>query len=277
MIFRHPVLLCISFFSAFVYNLMINGKRAVKLLFCMILPLTVFITAVNGLTAHYGITRLFRLANGNYICLEPIVYGAVTGISVSAVLMWFSSFNTVVSSDKIMYVLGRRLPKISLLLTMSLRFVPLYRNKLREISRAQTGLGKGVNRGKLSERLRNGCKILSILISWALEGAIETSDSMKCRGYGLKNATHYSDYFMFKSDITVITAAVICDCGVIAGAAKGAAFVIYNPYFFVNDTNALSAVTFTLYAVLCLLPCILDTVWHIRRTILTGGKKIEAD
>lgn len=42
--------------------------------------------------------------------------------------------------------------------------------------------------------------MLSILVTWALENAIETSDSMRSRGYGLKGRTAFSIYKFTKKD-----------------------------------------------------------------------------
>ena len=43
--------------------------------------------------------------------------------------------------------------------------------------------------GSLLQRLKNAITILSIMVTWALENAIETADSMKSRGYGLPGRT----------------------------------------------------------------------------------------
>ena len=56
-----------------------------------------------------------------------------------------------------------------------------------------TDLLAGID-GSLLQRLRNGVTILSILLTWCLENALETADSMKSRGYGLPGRTAFSIY-----------------------------------------------------------------------------------
>lgn len=62
------------------------------------------------------------------------------------------------------------------------------------VRNAQHTIGRDINEGTLFQRIRNAVKILSIMITWSLENAIETADSMKSRGHGLKGRTSYSLY-----------------------------------------------------------------------------------
>ena len=43
--------------------------------------------------------------------------------------------------------------------------------------------GRDISNGGLIKRAKHGIKILSILVTWALENAIDTADSMKDRGW----------------------------------------------------------------------------------------------
>ena len=75
---------------------------------------------------------------------------------------------------------------MSLLLSMTLRFVPKFKSQIKVVSDAQKCVGRDISNGGVLERAKNGLTILSVMITWALENAIETADSMKSRGYGLK-------------------------------------------------------------------------------------------
>lgn len=92
------------------------------------------------------------------------------------------------TSDKFVYLFGRIIPALSLVLSMSLRFVPRFTAQIKVISNAQKCVGRDVGSGGLIKRAKQGIKILSILVTWALENAIDTADSMKDRGYGLPGA-----------------------------------------------------------------------------------------
>ena len=96
------------------------------------------------------------------------------------------------TSDKFIYLFGRIIPGLSLILSMVLRFVPRYTAQIKVISNAQKCVGRDVTQGNVIAKARNGIKILSIMTTWALENAIETADSMRARGYGLPKRTSFS-------------------------------------------------------------------------------------
>jgi energy-coupling factor transport system permease protein len=45
---------------------------------------------------------------------------------LAAVISWFSCYNAVMTSDKFVYLFGRVIPALSLILSMTLRFVPKF-------------------------------------------------------------------------------------------------------------------------------------------------------
>ena len=55
-------------------------------------------------------------------------------------------------------------------------------------------MGMDVSNGKWFKKIRYALNMVSILVTWALENAIETADSMKSRGYGLRGRTAFSIY-----------------------------------------------------------------------------------
>src|SRR5690606_15261610 len=109
------------------------------------LPMLLFMAALNPLFNHQGVTILFYLErSGNPVTLESILYGISSAIMFVTVIMWFSCYNKVMTSDKFIYLFGRIMPKLSLLLSMTLRFVPRYIEKIREISYAQKCVGRDI-------------------------------------------------------------------------------------------------------------------------------------
>ena len=77
-------------------------------------------------------------------------------------------------------------PSLSLVLSMTLRFVPKFTAQMKKVRQSQKCIGRDVSDGGLISRIKHGIKIISIMITWSLENAIETADSMKSRGHGLK-------------------------------------------------------------------------------------------
>ncbi len=188
----NPVVLLLSYTSAFAYSVLLRGRRAIIFNILYMMPLMVLAAGINVLFVHEGATVLGYFQNGNPITLESMVYGLLSALMIGTVIIWFSCYNEIMSSDKVTYLFGRILPKTSLVFSMILRLVPMYKAQAAVISRAQRGIGRDFRSGSLLERARNGLKILSIMVTWALENGIDTSDSMKARGYGLKGRTSFS-------------------------------------------------------------------------------------
>jgi energy-coupling factor transport system permease protein len=194
----NPIILALSYTAAFVYSVRLKGRKAVKFNLLYMIPLMIFAAGINVLFVHEGATILGYFNNGNPITLESIIYGIFSALMIGSVIIWFSCYNEVISSDKVIYLFGRILPKTSLIFSMILRLVPMYKAQIKIISNAQKGIGRDFLTGNIYERARNGLKILSIMLTWALENGVETSDSMKARGYGLKGRTSFS-IFRFDS------------------------------------------------------------------------------
>ncbi|MCL2198822.1 MAG: energy-coupling factor transporter transmembrane protein EcfT [Defluviitaleaceae bacterium] len=182
MFFMHPVWLGISLVCAVVYNKGF-GLR-------LMLPMMVAAAVVNPLFNHQGVTILAHLPNENPLTLEAVLFGVAAAVMIGAVITWFSCFNYVMTSDKFVYLFGRVMPALSLILAMSLRLVPRFRAQFTVISNAQKGIGRG----------KNLFKIISIMVTWALENSIETADSMKSRGYGLPGRTAFSIFRFCRRD-----------------------------------------------------------------------------
>ena len=194
MCLMNPACLAISLAAAFAYNLYLNGRRALKLALCVMLPLLLLTAVINPAFNHQGATILTYLPSGNPLTLESIIYGLAAASMLIAVILWFGCYSAVLTSDKFVYLFGRLIPALSLVLSMTLRFVPKFKAQLGQVSLAQQCVGRDAGSGSLLQRLKNAITILSIMVTWALENAIETADSMKSRGYGLPGRTAFSIY-----------------------------------------------------------------------------------
>ena len=67
---------------------------------------------------------------------------------------------------------------------MTLRFIPKFKAQMDAVVDAQRNIGRDISQGSLWHRTKIAITVLSIMVTWALENAIETADSMKSRGYG---------------------------------------------------------------------------------------------
>lgn len=284
MLLRHPVYLVISFISSTAYYLKLSGKDGRKTVFRFLLPMLLFVVIINSFFNHYGVTTLFILPSGNNFTFEALVMGIVSGITVVSVIQWFFCCNEVVTEDKFMHIFGKILPKGALVVSMILRFVPLYRRRYKEISQARKCMGLNGTDSFIC-KMKNTFKNIGILVSWSFENAIETADSMKARGYGLKGRTYYSRFQWHTGDTLALILLVLFDALTIFGLVSNSAYCIYNPYviinqpseigttYIINELNLtinpfgfLSIISLIAFTLLCFLPLTIDLKedikWH---------------
>lgn len=269
---QHPVFLGISYAGAFFYAVLLNGwHRTLRQSLLLTLPGLLIVALLNPLFNHYGVTMLYYIeSSGNWITLEALVYGLVLGAVMFVVIQWFSCYNQVMTTDKFVYLFGRIIPALSLVLSMALRFVPRFLNQLGVIRNGQKAMGRDVSEGSLWNRIKYGLQMLSILVTWSLENAIETSDSMQSRGYGLRGRTAFSVYRFTTRDccLGILMAGLAAVFSV--GCASGASYAVYDPRivlagFTVQGNTApvtiapwLAAVTYFCFGVFCFLPVMLE-------------------
>lgn len=258
MVFMHPVCLAVSLVCGFIYSISLKGKRAMKFNFAFLLPTMLITALINPAFNHEGATILTYLHTGNPLTLESIAYGIAASAMLSAVVCWFSCYNEVMTSDKFVYLFGRIIPSMSLILSMSLRFVPRFKAQIKVVSDAQRCIGRDVSNGGVLERARHGITILSIMVTWALENAIETADSMKSRGYGLPGRTAFSIFRFDRRDKKALTAIVILGCYVLLGGFLGGLKWRYFPTMKGRILGIFTISLWVSYMGLCLVPVIVD-------------------
>ena len=183
---QQPVVQAVGLMGAMLYYLCLRGRDAGRLLAAMALAL-IALTAINPLFNTLGDTVLFTYLGARPYTLEALAYGASTATMFVSVMLWFACYAQVMSTDKFTYLFGHRAPALTLVLTMTLRLVPSYVRKARQISTARRCAGLSMTQGSVRERARDGASLLSALTSWALEGAVTTADSMRSRGYGAQS------------------------------------------------------------------------------------------
>lgn len=253
----HPLSLCSSLAAALLYTIQLNGSEAVRKSVRYLLPVLLLAMVVNPAFNHAGVTILCYLPSGNPLTLESILYGVAAAVMLIAVLLWFQCYTAVMSSDKFIYLFGKVIPALSLVLSMTLRFVPQFRAQLLQVLEAQRCLGRDVRQGTVRQRLRQAIQVLSILITWSLENAIETADSMKSRGYGLPGRTAFSIYRWERRDITALCWLLCCAVLLLWGWLSGALSWRYYPALPQLQITPWRAGMQALYLLLCFTPAIL--------------------
>lgn len=253
----HPIYLLVSFVLSWCYSVLLRGRQALSFNLFVLVPMILLMTFFNTLNVHNGETVLFYL-NDNRITLEAIVYGVVSAIMLSSVIIWFSCFNTIVTADKFIYLFGRISPALALTLSMIMRYIPLLKNRFREVATAQRCMGRGLKGSSWITRIRQFFKEISILIAWSLEASIESADSMEARGYGLRGRTSFH-LFRFSTGEKKLLALMLILGGVVSAAcAMGEMSIYYYPKIILPVFSPMQAGVFIAYSALMLIPIILD-------------------
>lgn len=258
MTLMHPVCLLISLTGACCYLARLHGLRELGHSARWLVPMALLAALVNPAFVHQGVTILTYLPSGNPLTLESILYGLAAGTMLCAVVLWFMCFNRVITSDKFVYLFGRVIPALSLVLSMTLRFVPLFRRQLETVRQAQFCIGRDASTGSAWQRARKAVTIFSIMVTWALENAIETADSMKSRGYGLRGRTAFSIYRMEDRDKYALGWLGFCGMYLLCGSLAGGLKWWYFPMLQGAMAQPFSISFYLAYLALCLTPVIID-------------------
>ena len=243
-----------------------SGEKSGVLLYIVIF---IGITAINPLISHHGETELFFI-NNKPVTFEAVIYGAVSAVMIIGIIIWFRSFSIVMTGEKLLYVVGSVAPKSAMILTTALRYVPLFKKQHEKIRMAQTATGL-YTADNVTDRLKGSASVFSILTTWSLENSIDTADSMKARGYGLKHRKPFSLCKYHASDVAFTVVTLILAVAAIVFAALGGLSMQFYPTIVFPKTTALIILCYVSYGALALLPAVLEFTERIKWRYLTSG------
>lgn len=262
-IYTEPILLLISLLSAAVYSVCLEGKKSLRMSLKFILPVALFAAAVNIAFNHNGMTVLGYLPGGNPITYESIIYGLCAAGLFACVILWFFCLNKVMTSDKFIYLFGKIIPSLSLVISMALRSIPLFKEQHHRVVTAQKSLQKNSGKSGLLSKLRHSVNVFSIMLTWSLENSIITADSMNSRGYGLKGRTAFSYYRFYLRDGILLTLLLLLILLQILITVFGGSKITFYPYYEFS-LSALKYCGYTVYTLLCTLPIIINLTEDIK-------------
>lgn len=258
MVFMHPGFLLLSLLGATAYAAKVCKRKALRSAGAFLLPAVLMIVIINPVFNHQGITILCYLPRGNPLTLESILYGIAAATLFAAVLLWFSCFTAVMTSDKFIYLFGRIIPALSLLLSMALRFLPRCKAQFDTVREAQEGIGLSGEDAGLFRRLKSAFSAFSATVTWALENAIETADSMKSRGWGLHGRTSFSIYRFTARDKKLLLWLAFCGLYIFCGSLAGGLSWRWYPSIRGVLVGPLSVSIQLVALALCITPLFLD-------------------
>lgn len=223
MYFNHPAFLLVSCLLLFGANLAHGGGKALRKWIPSLVGMSVAIIVLNPLLNSRG-THIFFYFRGKQVTLEATMYGVVMALSIVTILLMFISFNFILNGNKFLFVFSSFLPRTAFLTMLAIRFVPLLKRRLDEISDVQRIKGTTASTGTIWERAKNGMTMLQILLTWSLQESMDTADSMKARGYGTGKRNPYIPYRMNKRDkgwlVTLTALFALCATGGMLGYGK---------------------------------------------------------
>lgn len=260
----HPACLVISLVCGFIYSVMLKGKKAAKTNLIYVLAMLILTALINPIFNHEGVTVVEYLPSGNPLTLESIIYGICAGAMIASVICHFSCYNEIMTSDKFIYLFGRIIPAMSLIISMTFRFVPKFVAQLKVVTNAQRCMGRDASNGNIIKRAKNGLNILSIMTTWSLENAIETADSMKSRGYGISGRTAFSIFTFDKRDKKALVCILVSGIYTLAGNLTGGMYFRFFPSIQMADISLFGMSVFASYLMLCMCPIMIE-IWEVRR------------
>lgn len=255
MIFMHPVCLIMEMLSSFGYYIYLAKKKAFKVLAGLI-PLFVLISLINPLFNTRGNTILFFVGERPYT-FEALIYGMSVAAMFTSVIIWFFTYNIIITKDKLTYLFGNIMPSVSLVFTMILRFVPQYKKQLNSMKNARRCIGMYSDEKAIKEKLQNGSSLLTGLTSWSLENSVITADSMKSRGYGSMKRSSFAIYrFTIRDGLYLVLMAVCVVITVLCGIMGGMDYTIL-PDIYIGQ-NKFTVIGMIFYFIYLSLPLMTD-------------------
>lgn len=256
MFFMHPIYLCLTLFVATALNFLVKRSRFLKE-WKLYVPMFFLMAIINPLISHNGELVLFYM-NGNAITVEAIVYGIAIAMMIIAVMLWFSSYNEVMTSDKFLYLFSKLSPALALTVSISMRLVPRFTHQLAQIANAQKTIGMDYRTGSLIHRIKSIARIISVLITWALDNAIDTADSMKARGYGIKKRSTFSIFTFTRRDARLLVCIAFLIFINIGAVLYGATTFYFYPTFSTLQLEKVSLVFYCSYFMLLAIPLAIE-------------------
>ena len=266
MFVMHPIFVTVSLFFSSLLCFVTCGKSFVKELRAYLI-FYLIVAVSNPLFSHNGGTPLFFL-NGKPITYEATVYGIVSSGMFLSVLLWCRVWSAVMTEEKLVYLIGKKMPKLGLVLSVSLRMIPRFRQKWKELREVQTTFS-GEEKGFV-DRIKNALTLFSALITHAMESSIETGMSMSARGFGLKGRTSMALYKFRLRDVLFLLTNLALLSAIVVGIALGYVQFDYYPFLSPVVRGRQATGVFCLFAVqsalLLLLEIKEEVVWVYSRS-----------
>lgn len=274
MFVMQPVYAALSLVGAFAFALCATGVRETLCKLRWQLPLFALVTLANPLFSASGSTALVQV--GPFVIYrESLAYGACMGFVLIAVILWFEGASRVLTGDRVMGCMGRHLPVVALMVSMTAQLSTWLVRRGAEARAVQRACSSSGVQGRTT--LQGAVSLSTTLMSWALEGSLERADAMRARAWrAAPRRTSYATERFGDRD-----ALALLGVGALVGVNALLAAIACTQWHFYPTTPTLVVWWgYAPYAVLALLPTALTlrerARWsHIERT--DAGTGLHAD
>lgn len=259
---KNPVITGIMLVEGIIMSLFVAGIYPTLLSLAYGMIIGILMVLVNPLVSHEGESIIWGM--GSFIITaESLIYGMSSALMLIAVIIWFCSFNTLMTSDKYIYVFGRVLPGTALLISLTLRLIPELNRQYAEERISLISLGI-YDTKTLRGRMKLSYTALRGVIVHSIEASSLRADSMTARGYGIRHRSCYLECKWRLNDsiysiLGIIAAIAILILNILSGES-----VVFYPRFNLRFDNTY----IILLTVLCGLYGMLPIIYEIKERIL---------
>lgn len=194
-IFSHPFLhlffLLVSWFYMRSFPSISLQKQIRMNLFFMLLT-----CITNPIFQGRGIYILCYIGN-RAITLEALCYGFDFGCMLAGTMNLLKVYSYIIHTDQILYLITRISKNAAIIFSLSLQQFQRLRHQYEEVKIARSLLYQPTS---WLTKAKESTAIVSSLITWLMETSVDTSISMKSRGYGNEKRTHYTKYTIESRD-----------------------------------------------------------------------------
>lgn len=151
------------------------------------LAVGLFLAVLNPLFSGAGLDVLWEADLGLLtvtVTLQGIVFGLVTALRLTAVVLAFALFNVALDPDDQLGMMSAVSFRSGLVLSLASRLFPVLSRDAARLTDAQRSRGVELDRGTRRERAAARVPLLSALLTRSLERAVDIAAAMEARGYG---------------------------------------------------------------------------------------------
>lgn len=257
LLFDNPIYIFSAFICSLIYSIKLGGKKSAVFHF-ICFAVSIIFPFYYASYQHFGVTELSVNFIGNSITLESLVYGFSLIFRFNSFIQWCSCMNKILTSDKIIYLIGRVSPVLSLYISILLRTVPQLKKQLADVRFGQSVLGKGLGQTGIFNNLIIFFKLCSVAVSYIIEDFFHKSNSMTNRGYRLKGKTKFSIYRFDNRDRTLVFFLFSCLIFVAMALSLEQTYIQYQPQIFMRPISIGSIIFVISYIMFCFAPLFLE-------------------